>query len=112
MPLRCPATSSSTAIASASATTSASRASYGGGTSYAAELYLSGRETAVARACELYGAPLDERLWRGFAGAEILRRLLGVAQLPLASGADWPALLALGRGLVVGGSEDGRGVLT
>ena len=68
----------------------------------AAHLYLSGAEEAiVAEARGLYDGPLDEALWRGFAGTEILRRLLGVAQLPLGQTADRATLLRTGRALVV-----------
>lgn len=38
----------------------------------------------VDGALALYGAPTDDTLRSGFAGTEIMRRLLGVAQLPLA----------------------------
>ena len=68
----------------------------------AAHLHLSGHADAVTEARALYAGPLDEGLWRGFAGTEILRRLLGVAQLPLGADADRGALLAVGRGLVLG----------
>lgn len=45
---------------------------------------------------------LDELLLLGFAGAEVMRRLIGVAQLPLAHGIDQKRrLLELSRSLVV-----------
>jgi 5-methylthioribose kinase len=72
----------------------------------AAHFYLSGHsESRVAGLLEAYErrAPLDARLAGQFAGAEIMRRLIGVAQLPLAADlgqkAEW---LALSRRLVLG----------
>ncbi|MEL7263924.1 MAG: phosphotransferase, partial [Planctomycetota bacterium] len=38
--------------------------------------------------CSADKVPIDSMLLRGFAGVEILRRLLGVAQLPLSASAD------------------------
>jgi 5-methylthioribose kinase len=47
-------------------------------------------------------AQLDEALVRGFAGVEVMRRLIGVAQLPLSYGLDAKRrLLALSRTLVL-----------
>ena len=67
----------------------------------AAHLHLSGHGEAATRARQLYVGELDDRLWRGYAGTEILRRLLGVAQLPLAPDADWRTLLQRGRELAL-----------
>lgn len=69
-----------------------------------AHLHLSGHGDRVPETREHYRESLDEELWRGFAGAEILRRLLGVAQLPLGEGADRSALLDVGKRLLLGGS--------
>lgn len=55
----------------------------------AAHLFLAGHSAAfVSRVPEWYSAagPLDERLMWQFAGTEIMRRLIGVAQLPLPYG--------------------------
>lgn len=51
---------------------------------------LSGQPAEVCDAIEAAGRRLehDEALVRGFAGVEIMRRLIGVAQLPLACGLD------------------------
>jgi 5-methylthioribose kinase len=47
-------------------------------------------------------AQLDDRLVLGFAGVEIMRRLIGVAQLPLPYGLDVKSrLLALSAHLVL-----------
>jgi 5-methylthioribose kinase len=66
-----------------------------------AHLHLASQPEALAeRALTLYGAS-DLAAARGFAGAEIMRRLIGVAQLPLK--ADLPRkkeLLALSKRLV------------
>ncbi len=52
----------------------------------------------IARVLPEYGAPLDESLVWKFAGVEIMRRLLGVAQLPLEYGlVEKMRLLALSR---------------
>jgi 5-methylthioribose kinase len=50
-----------------------------------AHLYLSGQPASLADSIpQRYGATGETAaLARGFAGAEIMRRLLGVAQLPL-----------------------------
>lgn len=71
----------------------------------AAHLYLTGHsESRVAGLLAAYErqAPLDTRLAGQFAGVEIMRRLIGVAQLPLAADlgrkAEW---LALSRSLVL-----------
>lgn len=49
-----------------------------------AHLVMAGVGPEIAEQIEaIYGAPLDAALLRGFAGVEIVRRLLGVAQLPL-----------------------------
>jgi len=54
-----------------------------------AHLVMAGAGAGIAEQIEaIYSAPLDGALLRGFAGVEIVRRLLGVAQLPLAEGAD------------------------
>ena len=37
----------------------------------------------VDRIIEAYRAPVDRQRLEGFAGAELMRRLLGVSQLPL-----------------------------
>lgn len=71
---------------------------------FAAHLHLSGHGDRVTAARAYYPLPLDNELWRGFAGAELLRRVLGVAQLPLAEHADRAGLLALGKRLVLGAS--------
>ena len=70
-----------------------------------AHLHLSGRGDLVDEALAAYGRPLDADLWRGFAGVEILRRVAGVAQLPLGGTADRARLLATGRALALGTSE-------
>lgn len=50
-----------------------------------------------------YGAPLDRTMLNRFIGIEIMRRLIGVAQLPLAIDLDAKAaLLADARSLVIG----------
>jgi 5-methylthioribose kinase len=52
----------------------------------------------IARVLSEYDAPLNESLVWQFAGVEMMRRLLGVAQLPLAYGLPEKArLLALSR---------------
>lgn len=50
-----------------------------------AHFLISGMENATASVCACYShwRDLDRQLVHGFAGAEILRRLLGVAQLPI-----------------------------
>ncbi|MBK7928055.1 MAG: phosphotransferase [Bryobacterales bacterium] len=48
------------------------------------ELMGAGGHGALVR--EVYGEGVDWRLARAFAGAELMRRLIGVAQLPLAAG--------------------------
>ncbi len=68
---------------------------------FAAHLYLSGNGARVAEARALYGHPLEEDLWRGFAGVEILRRIGGVAQLPLGE-VNRVGLLATSRRLILG----------
>lgn len=51
-----------------------------------AHLILSGEEAGVVDTIsQLYGAALDPQLLRDFAAAELMRRLIGVAQLPLAA---------------------------
>jgi 5-methylthioribose kinase len=56
------------------------------------------RDEVIARVMPEYSAPLNESLTWQFAGVEIMRRLLGVAQLPLAYGlAEKARLLALSR---------------
>jgi 5-methylthioribose kinase len=53
---------------------------------FSAHLILSGEEAdVVATVSQLYGAALDPRLLRDFAAAELMRRLIGIAQLPLAA---------------------------
>ncbi len=57
----------------------------------AAHLLLAGHPAeSISRVPEWYSAagPWDERLMRQFAGTEIMRRLIGVAQLPLPYGLD------------------------
>jgi 5-methylthioribose kinase len=56
-----------------------------------AHFHLAGqRPEKIARILDLYAsaAPLDHELMAAFAGVEIMRRLIGVAQLPLACGVD------------------------
>lgn len=67
----------------------------------AAHLHLSRRADLVDEARAGYGADLDERLWRGFAGVEIIRRIAGVAQLPLSAEVDREQLLRVGRALML-----------
>lgn len=56
----------------------------------------------IAQALQEYGAPLDKALTWKFAGVEIMRRLLGVAQLPLSYGLPEKAhLLALSRAWIL-----------
>ncbi|MEM7375673.1 MAG: phosphotransferase, partial [Bacteroidota bacterium] len=58
---------------------------------FAAHMALASQgEEVTSELLERYaaGANFDERLMRGFAGTEILRRLLGVAQLPLVLGLE------------------------
>ncbi|MFK8057593.1 MAG: phosphotransferase [Saprospiraceae bacterium] len=50
---------------------------------FAAHLYLSGNESEVERAKELYSGKLDEQLWKGYAGVEMIRSLFGAVQIPL-----------------------------
>ena len=72
---------------------------------FIAHLYLAHQPDALVRqslADYQTAAPLNSRLTRQFAGMEIMRRLIGVAQLPLASGLELKAdLLALSRSLVM-----------
>lgn len=68
---------------------------------FVAHLYLSGNAALVGSARAFYQVSLDEQLWRGLAGVEILRRLLGVAQLPLGESIDRAALLQIGRKLML-----------
>ena len=73
-----------------------------------AHLALGGVAVAAGRSVVVAAraADLDERLLLGFAGVEIMRRLLGVAQLPLSSGLDARRrLLALSRKLVLAPDE-------
>jgi len=50
----------------------------------AAHLVLAGEDPSILdRVQQLYDAPLDPRLFRDFAAAELMRRLIGVAQLPI-----------------------------
>lgn len=69
-----------------------------------AHLLLSGHEAETAEsvwAAYAGGTHFSRRLARGYAGAEIMRRLIGVAQLPLrADLAQKQALLAVSRELV------------
>lgn len=54
----------------------------------AAHWIFCGAETNVGtiqRVCELYGKSVSQPLVLGFAGAELIRRLIGVAQLPLSA---------------------------
>jgi 5-methylthioribose kinase len=69
-----------------------------------AHLRLSSQpEEATARLIMRYGHPIDRRLANRIAGIEIMRRLIGVAQLPLAIDlAAKVALLQEARALVVG----------
>jgi 5-methylthioribose kinase len=56
------------------------------------------RDELIARVLPKYGASLNESLVWKFAGVEMMRRLIGVAQLPLACGlAEKARLLALSR---------------
>ncbi len=56
----------------------------------------------IAQALQEYDAPLDKALTWKFAGVEIMRRLLGVAQLPLRYGLPEKAhLLALARAWIL-----------
>ncbi len=73
----------------------------------AAHLILSGQSPALrARLFDRYPGPIDRALANRFAGIEIMRRLIGVAQLPLAIGiGEKAALLNLSRTLVLGESE-------
>jgi 5-methylthioribose kinase len=67
-----------------------------------AHLWLSGQIPALTeRVFTLYHGPLDRRLAEQFAGVEIMRRLLGVAQLPLST--DRRRLLGLARNLLLNG---------
>ena len=70
----------------------------------AAHLRLSGQpENSTERLIKRYGIALDRQLLNQIIGIEILRRLIGVAQLPLAIGLDAKAiLLAEARELVLG----------
>ena len=45
--------------------------------------FAGGGEHTTTVVTDLYGQPVDARLVRGFAGIELMRRLIGVAQLPL-----------------------------
>lgn len=68
-----------------------------------AHLYLAQQPAGLlAQALQEYDAPLDEALTWKFAGVEIMRRLLGVAQLPLSYGlAEKAHLLALARAWIL-----------
>ena len=68
-----------------------------------AHLYLAHQTpTLIAQALELYDSPCDQPLAWKFAGVEIMRRLLGVAQLPLEYGLPEKAkLLALSRAWIL-----------
>lgn len=72
----------------------------------AAHLHLANQPQAVIeRLLERYKAPagFEQKTMRQFAGIEIMRRLIGVAQLPLGYGLERKAeLLALSRELVLG----------
>jgi len=72
---------------------------------FIAHLYLAHQSDALVRqslADYQTAAPLNSRLTRQFAGMEIMRRLIGVAQLPLAYGLELKAdLLTLSRSLVM-----------
>jgi 5-methylthioribose kinase len=70
-----------------------------------AHLHVAGWGSAVPGLLDTYGTRVVEpRLTQQFAGVEIMRRLLGVAQLPIALGLDEKvALLAVARGLVLDG---------
>jgi 5-methylthioribose kinase len=70
-----------------------------------AHLHVAGRGACISRLLAAYGAGVVEpRLTRQFAGIEIMRRLLGMAQLPIALGlGEKAALLAVARGLVLDG---------
>jgi 5-methylthioribose kinase len=58
-------------------------------------------ENAIAAYCA--ARPVDLDLARGFAGIEIMRRLIGVAQLPLCYGLeDKQRLLQMSRQMVMG----------
>jgi 5-methylthioribose kinase len=67
-----------------------------------AHLHLSRQPELAELALSLYGAGPDfSAMASGFAGAEIMRRLLGVAQLPLEAGLEEKReLLALSRALI------------
>lgn len=68
---------------------------------FIAHLHFTGSDLELLR---FYSPPpdFDRRLADGFAGAELIRRLLGVAQLPLAADlAERARLLDLGRDLVL-----------
>jgi len=73
-----------------------------------AHLYLSDQSTALIERLlptyrELSGHPVSEKQVRQFAGVEIMRRLLGVAQLPLSCGLEKKnELLGSSRSLVLG----------
>ena len=73
----------------------------------AGHLHLSGRGDLVGEARAGYGRALDEELWRAFAGVEIIRRIAGVAQLPLGRAVDRVQLLGLGRELMFEGAGVG-----
>ena len=65
---------------------------------------------SIARVCDLYQqtrpAEIDVALTRGFAGMEIIRRLIGVAQLPLDLGLSHRSeLLQLGQSWLCGSLE-------
>lgn len=53
---------------------------------FLAHLELMGAGCHGGRVREAYGEGVDWQLTRAFAGAELMRRLIGVAQLPLAAG--------------------------
>jgi 5-methylthioribose kinase len=52
---------------------------------FLAHLELTGSRSHWAIVQERYGGNVDWTLTRAFAGAELMRRLIGVAQLPLAA---------------------------
>ena len=55
-----------------------------------AHLIFAGGEgrRVVDAVLEAYGAPVDRALIEGFAGAELMRRTIGVSQLPIPGGLD------------------------
>jgi 5-methylthioribose kinase len=68
-----------------------------------AHLTLAGAGDALSQALQAYRRSVNVELVRGFAGAELMRRLLGVARLPLqAEAAQLRAWLELSRSWVLG----------